>query len=131
MGTNYYAELPPKNICEHCKRGDGAEELHIGKSSGGWCFSLHVIEGRIESLEDWIVVLAAAGVRIKDEYGKYHTLDEMLKIITQRRCLGESDKEWYSSNHAERGPNGLARHKVDLQHRHGKGTWDLCMGEFS
>src|SRR5450631_1105933 len=37
MGTNYYLQLPG---CDHCNRA--GDRLHIGKSSGGWCFALHV-----------------------------------------------------------------------------------------
>ena len=39
MGTNYYLHKKPP--CEAC--GHEPAPLHIGKSSGGWCFSLHVI----------------------------------------------------------------------------------------
>ena len=42
MGTNYYLHRPRTNECEHCGRADEAPPLHIGKSSSGWCFSLHV-----------------------------------------------------------------------------------------
>lgn len=50
MGTNYYLRLKSE-ICPHCGRGDEGL-LHIGKSSAGWCFSLHVMN-RIQSLDDW------------------------------------------------------------------------------
>ena len=46
MGTNYYFE-DSSEVCECC--GRGAESLHIGKSSGGWCFSLHVMPEREET----------------------------------------------------------------------------------
>lgn len=50
MGTNYYLHTKPD--CECC--GRGFEPLHIGKSSGGWCFSLHVMpEDNINTLDDW------------------------------------------------------------------------------
>ena len=39
MGTNYYLET---DACDKCGRGDGP--LHIGNSSAGWCFALHVGE---------------------------------------------------------------------------------------
>lgn len=38
MGTNYY--LHSQDPCEHC--GRSYPELHIGKSSAGWVFALHV-----------------------------------------------------------------------------------------
>lgn len=47
MGTNYYAEYQPP--CPTCGRQD--PPLHIGKSSAGWCFSLHVIPEL--GLNDW------------------------------------------------------------------------------
>ena len=48
MSTNYYLF---ENYCEQCKRSD---ELHIGKSSVGWYFSLCVYpERKINSLDDW------------------------------------------------------------------------------
>jgi len=38
LGTNYYwQESEP---CAAC--GRGYEQVHVGKSSAGWCFSLHV-----------------------------------------------------------------------------------------
>ncbi len=50
MGTNYY--LHEKPDCECC--GRPFEALHIGKSSSGWCFSLHVMpEDMINTLDDW------------------------------------------------------------------------------
>lgn len=38
MGTNYYLRY---NICDCCNRYD---ELHIGKSSGGWQFLFHSVD---------------------------------------------------------------------------------------
>jgi len=50
MGTNYY--LYPASPCKAC--GRSYEAKHIGKSSAGWCFLLHVIpEEGINDLEDW------------------------------------------------------------------------------
>ncbi len=38
----------------------------------------------------------------------------------------------YMQNHAEPGPNNLARHSVGIGcDAHGEGTWDLIMGNFS
>lgn len=127
MGTNYYLET---KCCPACKRPE--ERLHIGKSSAGWCFSLHVTD-TVKSLDDWRVLLAKPDAVIVDEYGETHSADDMLERITGR--FGHA-KSWaafdYAANHAEPGPNNLARHKIDGRHcvGHGKGTWDLITGEF-
>jgi hypothetical protein len=118
MGTNYYAEFPAKNVCAHCKRGDGEEELHIGKSSCGWAFALHIYpERKILNLYDWISLLLQKGVKIRDEYGEYKTIEWMIRNIMQRdRPVGE-----------------LLRSKPDAYHTQGagEGTWDYCLGDFS
>lgn len=148
MGTNYYLH---ENVCEHCGRGDG-EPLHIGKSSGGWCFSLHVgtmessaVHGevQIENVEDWMELWEGPGCIIRNEYGDDVSQLEMLDIILKRSWIRPPQlypNEWYDSeedfnehNHAESGPNGLSRHKIDGVHciGHGDGTYDLIVGEFS
>lgn len=119
MGTNFYLEE------------DGT---HIGKSSGGWCFSLHIYpENGINSLEDW--KKEWAGKQISDEYGRLLSEEEMLGIITNRNwnsCKEKSDA-FLRQNHAVRGPNNLLRSEVDGIHcvGHGDGTWDYCIGDFS
>lgn len=133
MGTNYY--WYPKPACECC--GNTFDEIHIGKSSGGWCFSLHVIpEDNINTLNDWVNKWNEIGVGIiKDEYGENCTPEDMYLIITARSYIPKSQLEpdWYQMNQAEPGPNGLARAKIDGLHciGHGEGTWDYIQGEFS
>ena len=130
MGTNYY--LHEKRPCSECHRD--YEAKHIGKSSGGWCFSLHVIpEEGIKDLVDWQHRWSHCEARIADEYGREVTPDEMLKIITERASVrAPSGPGWYAGNHAEPGPNGLARHRIGRNCiGHGTGTWDLITGEFS
>lgn len=148
MGTNYYLH---KNICEHCGRGDD-RPLHIGKSSGGWCFGLHVgdigssVHGIIEvaGLDDWKELWESPGVLIRDEYGREIPPAELLNVILNRswhsKVHQRHPNQWYDSeedfseqNHAEPGPNGLSRHKIDGSHcvGHGDGTYDLITGEFS
>ena len=131
MGTNYYLyEKPP---CPCCKRE--YPELHIGKSSGGWCFSLHIYpEEGINDLKDWKILWVKQDAVIKDEYGKEISPVAMLDIIKNREWVDRLiSSEWYEENQAEPGPNGLARSKVDGRRciGHGKGTWDLFVGEFS
>jgi hypothetical protein len=131
MGTNYYLE---REICPHCGRSD--EKLHIGKSSAGWCFSLHVDpdEG-INNLADWQALWSAPDARIVDEYGREKSPDEMLSTITERGWPNRDrdfPPDFYRSNHAEPGPNNLLRHQIGRYCvGHGDGTYDLIPGEFS
>lgn len=129
MGTNYYLHSDP---CPHCGRSD--EPVHIGKSSCGWCFSLHVTND-IHSLDDWMKVWAKPGRFILDEYGERITKATMLRIITRAGLTNAVrwHKEELIANHAVRGPKGLARALMDGKHcvGHGDGAWDLIAGEFS
>ena len=132
MGTNYY--LHEKPSCPTCDRD--FESRHIGKSSAGWCFALHVIpEDGINDLPDWQRLWSLPGAKITNEYGDTVTPDDMLRAITQRgRGIGgeKATSRWYADNHAEPGPNGLARHRIGRRCLgHGEGTWDLILGEFS
>lgn len=118
MGTNYYYETAGSDPCPHCGRGDDSEKLHIGKSSAGWAFSLHIIPDKgINSLEDWQKLWASGG-QIRNEYGEYECVEGMLSVITQR-------------SH----PSGLRRHGdgsggyVFVQP--GEPTYDLADYEFS
>jgi len=136
MGTNYYLE---ENTCSHCGRGD--DPLHIGKSSCGWCFSLHVIqEEGIHNLDDWKRRWERGGT-IKNEYGDTISQDDMLSTITKRKGKPFDEWDWslqgpeeafHNANHSIRGPNGLLRARIDGRHcvGHGWGAWDLIAGEF-
>lgn len=148
MGTNYYATIR-RDICGHCGRAD-EKTLHIGKSSGGWCFALHVIpEENLNSLNDWKNLLSSQEVEvaIRDEYGAFHTLEDLLNKITNRvwqhdweshNWSGYSgEAEFHARNYSQRGPNNLLRHEITKETRptscigHGEGTWDYLTGEFS
>ena len=112
MGTNFYLELKP---CECCGRAD--EPLHIGKSSAGWVFALHVYpEMGINNLEDWKRIFKKDGKKIVSEYGDEKTYEEMISNIVNR-------------SH----PRGLNRSYVDGRHciGNGEGTYDYMIGEFS
>ena len=133
MGTNYYLyETPP---CKEC--GRPYEPKHIGKSSAGWYFSLHVIpEEGINELEDWKKLWNHKGAIIKDEYGTTFDKTIIEKEITERGIFegpSKESKRWLAENSAENCPNGLSRARIDGRHciGHGKGTWDLIIGEFS
>lgn len=82
MGTNYYAKTG-KQITVTCDCGFEHlidEELHIGKKSYGWKFTLHIIpEQGINELEDWRAILKTS--QIYDEYGREISYDDMIKRI--------------------------------------------------
>ncbi len=137
MGTNYYVDPSPP--CPCCGRQDAP--LHIGKSSFGWTFALHVYpELGINTLADWIMYWQDK--RITDEYGRYVTKNDILAVIVNRTHTAGRDKvpfgyssleDMLSRNHAEWGPNNLLRSVVDGQHciGHGAGTYDYFINEFS
>lgn len=148
MGTNYYAyNTGIKTTCSCCGHESTMERVHIGKSSVGWVFSLHILpKNGINTLADWLVVLTEIGVTIKDEYDREMSLNEFLPYIVERSGK-PIDKSLYSEpaygyysweeflkrNHAEEGPNNLLRSKVDDFHcvGHGEGTWDYIIGDFN
>lgn len=135
MGTNFYA-ITKRNKCDHCGRSDD-ETRHIGKSSFGWCFSLHVYpEDGINTLDDWKSYWGREGVVIENEYGNTVPVDEMLATITERSRLKNGNRmgrEEMLQNNAEPGPNGLLRHTYRncIGHGENDGTWDYIVGEFS
>jgi len=136
MGTNYYLT---KDVCVHCGRGD--ERKHIGKSSSGWCFSLHVYpEDGIRDLKDWKPLFRKSKTQIENEYGEKISMDQMIEVITRREGMPKkkppagyySLKEFHSKNHAVKGPNNLLRSELNQYCiSHGAGTWDCLVGEFS
>jgi hypothetical protein len=132
MGTNYYAQgYGPCPICGHTPA-----PLHIGKSSAGWCFSLHVIpELGLHDWPDWEDYLAQPRVTITDEYQDTMSLEDLRLVVMARQWPADRTQSatWYAENAAEPGPAGLARARVDGRHcvGHGAGTWDLICGEFS
>ena len=103
MGTNYYLHSDDNTF----------DKVHIGLSSHGWCFGLHVYPERgINDLCDWQQRWKTVNVKIKDEYGQDISSSEMLKIITIPNSFGVS-------RHA--GSNCIGR---------GSGVWDLIVGGF-
>ena len=134
MGTNYYYKADRSLLLDHCEPDEDGL-IHVGKSSGGWCFALHVYpEANIRNLDDWRPLLASGNVT--DEYGNYTCPDTILRIITERSWgprPGHITPQFLIANHALPGPNGLLRQQVDGVHciGHGDGTWDLVAGDFS
>lgn len=81
MGTNYYLH---KRKCPMCGKSD--EVLHIGKSSAGWPFSVHVIpEANITCWRDWIAELEKGEAEIKDEYGETVTFEYLNGLVIEKR----------------------------------------------
>ena len=136
MGTNYYLETSQGELCSECGRGDKAKRRHIGKSSAGWVFALRVYpdEG-IRDLDDWLPLLVRDGATIRTEYDDEVSVRELLlTIVARRHPAGRRHTfDWLIRNHACHGPYYLARAKIDGEHirGHGRGTWDLHVGEFS
>jgi hypothetical protein len=121
MGTNFFLRAKP--ACDHCGRGPD-KGLHIGKSSGGWCFALHVYpdgerdgEPAPRDLAEWVLRFADG---IVNEYGDDISAEEMLRTITERTA-------WTAAGHV------LRRHDIDWDHciGHGDGSYDLMIGWFS
>ena len=132
MGTNYYL-IDRSELCPSC--GKGEDKIHIGKSSFGWHFSLHVIpEKDINNLDDWQKYFDNPKAHIEDEYGKFVTPSEMMEVITNRSHSSKPlAASWYRENHAEPGLNNLVRHIANGVHciGYGEGTYDYIIGEFS
>lgn len=140
MGTNfYYCKEPTKPPCEKCGRPFPDESKHIGKSSVGWCFALHVYpEEGINTLGDWINIWKSKEFGedcIKNEYDHNIIVDEMIDIITNRSWDRKEppSQKFLDDNYAIEGPNGLLRCKLISNHciGHGNGTYDLYIGDFS
>ena len=134
MGTNYYLEVPR---CPTCGSG---EDLHIGKSSMGWVFALHVYpEEGIHDLSDWVEKWKTG--KIENEYGDGVPADEMERIITKRlrEKLPKSPHGYHSwhdfhrKNYSMPGPNNLIHFDPERIHnvKPGAETYDLHTGEFS
>jgi len=129
MGTNYYARPIGESESDANER-----RIHIGKSSWGWCFSLHVHPDlRIFTLQDWEGLFD--NHEIVDEYGNVISKAKMLNIITDRKFSQSGkdfrrdfDPKFLAENHAIPGPNGLLRHTYNVLY-HGEGTWDCILGD--
>lgn len=137
MGTNYYWCEERYDTCSQCghkKKLDNIER-HIGKSSVGWTFALHVYpEEGIHSLEAWIHLWSTGKGCIRDEYGAGISIVRMLDYIMCRYSTGTIQSEgWYQQNYAKPGPRGLARRigKDIIGYGEDEGTWDYCVGDFS
>lgn len=138
MGTNYWW-LPPHPLIA---------PLHIGKSSAGWYFALHVYPDGIPNFDeeelklypardfdDWKELFAVKNSLIRDGYGELRTVEHMIKVITCRAWtsrVGTHNEQWFHENGAIAGQFGLSRRIIGkCCVAHGEGTWDCCVGDFS
>ena len=111
MGTNYYLHRPLTNICPHCGRGDSEDfnpPVHLGKSSAGWCFSLHVYpEGAegvgafsgLDGMKSWLSAEIAKGSSIRDEYHELLSLEDFLGVVTKREWYRDGLSDWWAPKH--------------------------------
>lgn len=116
MGMNYFWHEKP--ACKECKRD--YPRRHIGKSSFGWCFALHVYpealqdqgELSINELDDWIHLWSTSGSYIENENHERIPSQRMIEII------------------CDRDPKSSRRQDPDRTHclGPGKGMYDLCVG---
>jgi hypothetical protein len=162
MGINFYLATPRRMEAHnwyipHCTEypqwangppGDygtwPGSVLHIGKSSGGWCFGLHVFpDFGISSLDDWKAKWSEG--LIIDECERVISPKSMTRIIEDRHGIQHNDTwfrdiqrfgynseaDFHRRNHSQPGPHDLVRHKLGKHCiGHGEGTWDLIVGEF-
>ncbi len=144
MGTNYYfLEKPAMDIFGK------AELRHIGKSSMGWCFGLHVYpKEKISTWHDWLAYMENHPISriietpIVDEYEEKLTIAQFIPIVTERKAKRRdwekpptgyaSWRFFHEDNHSKKGPRGLLRHH-EIGHciGNGDGTWDYLIGDFS
>lgn len=113
MSTNYYWISPVDYMHGDF---DDCRSVHIGASSHGWCFALHVIPERgIHDLPDWQALFDIPGSFIVDEYGSVISADDLVNKVVLNRG------------------GTVQRHTIDGRYciAHGKGTYDLFVGEFS
>ena len=131
MGTNYYFNF---HECKEC--GHSQDKIHIGKSSAGWYFQLHVTE-ELTSLEDWIALFYSGKGRIYDEIGGRVDAIDMIDYICNRGLKTQKTREELEKMAFTEGclvgSNNLFRMRVTPGRcvGHGIGTWDLVQGEFS
>jgi hypothetical protein len=154
MGTNYYLRRPmPASSDTPCGydfrwyHREGytpaqQEQIHLGKSSYGWVFALHVYPNAgVRSWDDVQTlcrVLTENGWVLVDEYGDNLSVEDFIAVVTDRDPIEPSDERTpYSRAVADDslydGVVGLWRSRPDGQYclGNGTGTWDFHFGSFS
>ena len=107
MGTNYYAVL---NL------PTATPKVHLGKSSGGWAFSLR--QDPDLGLWDWPAYKKLAD-HFEDEYGDVLNADQMEQVVYRRGRCAPPDG-WARLNNAD---GCVGRHPTE--------PVDYVQGEFS
>lgn len=140
MGTNYEIKIKKQDVMEILSLDDPYDYYHLGKSSGGWVFSLKIypLDG-IHNWDDWLKIFETRVVHIWDEYDRPVSVEDFITTVTDRSWgrnnIGNAQdfKEYCHRNRCLPGPNGLMRHIIDGRHctGHGGGTYDYMIGEFS
>lgn len=134
MGTNYYlkSDEPFDGL------GFDTTTIHLGKSSSGWHFSLHVYPKQgISNWNNWMVLLLVAiegdGAFIENEYGEKISFASFYDTVVNRKGRGTEDctEAFLKSNYTERGYAGLLRHALLKGYciGHSEGTYDYLIGE--
>jgi hypothetical protein len=149
MGTNYYLTNTHCKCCKRSREECTSEhwlkretllstpevKLHIGKSSGGWCFSLHVIPSLgLNTLDDWELLIEEVLDRSKcedtpdrpfwsiiDEYGDLIGKTELHNIITKRveryaSARLDDDLKRIIAKNRELGSRGKPQHLTDEEY---------------
>ena len=130
MGTNYYV-VDETDYCKYC--GKGKKEVHLGKSSAGWCFALNVYPEK--GINNWADILDyVKDKQIYNEYGDLISVEKFIDVVTNRSWAAKKTDfdHFLEVNQAELGPNNLLRHKISgFCIGHGEGTYDYMVGDFS
>lgn len=134
MSTNYYLHTEAPDPCVTCGVTPGPEQLHIGKSAGGWVFLWHgystetvaITPGHLlvrnsddmdlTSHREWYEFLAArtaSGSVIKDEYGKTWVLAEFIGFVAACRLnrRRHSEGEFNAHRVGTLGPDDIGYHE--------------------
>ena len=93
MGTNYFIKSDAGSACACCGHTPPSQEVHLGKSSGGWAF---LFKGNrdpengplVTTEQEWWAELQRrvhAGQFVWDEYGDIISLPELRKVIDSTR----------------------------------------------
>ena len=138
MGMNYYCETGRmfEVECDCGFRHMMPETLHIGKSSWGWTFSLHVIpEKGLECWRDWEEVLKDAR-RIYNEEGENVSLEELRETVLHRARELNDEEKARMEEIAERDGYFLDRRSwlfggEDSRKQGEDGDYSIITGEFS
>lgn len=82
MGTNHYWR-PPSEKCPTCGH-DPVEEVHLGKSSMGWVYTLQAFPDLGITTLDQVVERMGDTPAIFDEYGRQLSLEKWLVVVRDR-----------------------------------------------